>query len=357
MTPINGQRGAALVIVLMVVALVATLAVSMGGRLQLQIIRTQNLQEAEQAYWYMQSAEQLVALVLREEISADSDVVHLNQQWATQAGTFPVSGGFIQGRIKDLRSCMNVNALDSAGQSANALERRKAQFKALFIAREIDDYTADVMVDSLVDWIDEDTQISGTYGAEDPDYESLPTPYRAGNTPLLHHSELRLVRGFTRDSYQKVKDYLCVIPGASDGRININTIALEQPEILYAMFAGRLDLNDAVNFLANRPENGFADVSEFSQDPMLVAAAQAPNTQAPNTNTNTGSENTGNDDDDNPTGGEQTSGQDVFSDFTVTSSYFELRGAVRYGDLIQSGTSQIRLDGNQATILYRGTGR
>jgi general secretion pathway protein K len=43
------QRGVALMIVLMVVALVAVLAVDMGSRLQLQIQRTMNLKDSNQA--------------------------------------------------------------------------------------------------------------------------------------------------------------------------------------------------------------------------------------------------------------------------------------------------------------------
>ena len=45
------QRGAALLIVLMVVALVAILATEMGARLQLQVQRASNIKSSNQAYW------------------------------------------------------------------------------------------------------------------------------------------------------------------------------------------------------------------------------------------------------------------------------------------------------------------
>jgi general secretion pathway protein K len=52
------QRGIALIIVLMVVAFVAILGTEMGQRLQLQIQRTANIKDSNQAYWYALGAEQ-----------------------------------------------------------------------------------------------------------------------------------------------------------------------------------------------------------------------------------------------------------------------------------------------------------
>lgn len=322
----NKQRGVALVMVLLVVALVSVIAVSMGGRLQLQIVRTQNLQEAEQSYWYWQSAEELVKQVLLLELEDSDGVAHLAQNWSTQTAAFPVEGGVIQGNVKDLRSCFNANAMNPDNVSSAQHERRKEQLKALFVALEIDDYAADTMVDSLVDWLDADSMISGTYGAEDPDYEALPYPYRAGNTPLAHITELRLIRGFTREIYRKVKPYMCVIPGNSDGQLNINTIDESQPELLSAMFSGRLDLSQAQDLLAGRPEKGFGDVIDFTGEAVVQGAAESENQGSP------------------------------LDDFVITSEYFQLRANIRYGDLVQSGTSILQVREGSASVLYRGMG-
>ena len=45
------QRGAALLIVLMVVALVAILATEMGARLQLQVQRASNIKSSNKSIW------------------------------------------------------------------------------------------------------------------------------------------------------------------------------------------------------------------------------------------------------------------------------------------------------------------
>ena len=45
----SSQAGAALITVLLVIAIVSVIAVNLGGKLQLQITRMGNLQQAEQS--------------------------------------------------------------------------------------------------------------------------------------------------------------------------------------------------------------------------------------------------------------------------------------------------------------------
>jgi len=361
-TAAKQQRGVALIMVLLVVALVATLAVSMGGKLQLQITRTKNLQDSEQGYWYLQSAEALVRQVLIMELNASEGKVHLGQNWAQQDSAFPVDGGMIQGKIRDLRGCFNLNSLNSDGPTMSEHERRKTQLRTLLLQLEVEAYSADTIVDSLVDWIDKDDLITGTYGAEDADYESLPYPYRAGNTPLVHVSELRLIRGVTRDIYRKVKPYVCVIPDNFDGKINVNTIPVEQPELLVAVLQGEINTMAAIDILVNRPEDGYDEVSEFSAENAVSDAMQrlARERQSDtglndDNESDSGIPNLSDDDDEDASeNGEADTG--LLDDIQLESEYFELRGNVRVDDLIQSGTSIIKIENGKAEVLYRGLG-
>ena len=155
--PLERQRGAALILVMLVVALVAVLAVTMSGRLQMSVLRTSNFQQAEQAYWYWLSAEEVVKDLLQQELNDNNNVANREQQWYLSADSdarFPVQGGSIAGRIRDLHSCFNVNALRVNGSDqADLLTRRRAQFRLLLAAAnpDIDSYTVDVITDSLVD--------------------------------------------------------------------------------------------------------------------------------------------------------------------------------------------------------------
>ena len=52
MRSMHKQRGVALIIVFMIVALVVIIATDMGSRLQIQVKRASNIKDNNQAYWY-----------------------------------------------------------------------------------------------------------------------------------------------------------------------------------------------------------------------------------------------------------------------------------------------------------------
>ena len=54
------QQGVALIAVMMVVAFVVLIAVSMSGRLQLELQRQINLQQRQQSLWLALGAEQFI---------------------------------------------------------------------------------------------------------------------------------------------------------------------------------------------------------------------------------------------------------------------------------------------------------
>lgn len=341
------QDGAALIIVMLVVALVAVLAVSMSGRLQMSVLRTSNFQQAEQAYWYWLSAEEVVKDLLHEEMSENDNVANREQQWfiAGESGArFPVPDGLIAGRIRDLHSCFNLNALRVSGEGQqDLLTRRRAQFRLLLAAAnpDIDAYTVDVITDSLVDWLDADSDIISSYGAEDSDYQSLVVPYRAANTLLAHVSELRLIRGVTADIYNNLLPHVCVIPRSSVLSININTLSDEAAPVLHAITVGAVDLGGAQSALESRDMQGFESFEEARNSNVLSSIATAQ--LRPNLG-----------------GGPQTAGMPMLGtsldDIGVSSEYFELNTEVVYGDLIFRGTSQLRVTKEQVRVLYRGIG-
>jgi general secretion pathway protein K len=311
------QRGVALITVLLVVALVAVIAVSMGGRLQGQIARVGAAEQSEQAYWHWLSAEALVRQVLLAEIEAD-DYIHLGQNWATRQGPFPVEGGLIAGSVKDLRSCFNLNGVSAAdGQS-------EAQYLALLQALEFDEYTSRQLSATLIDWMDSDSELMNNYGAEDPDYESLARPYQAANAPLSHISELRQIRGYTQSVYEKLRPYVCAIPGNTELRLNINTIDEAQPELLSALYMGSLDLGAARSILESRPAQGYAETSEVTALPELQAIKVEDEEQVP--------------------GG---------SALQTSSEYFELRAAIQYGEVEFFAVSILQIANGEARVLHR----
>ena len=292
------QQGVALIIVLLIVAIVSVLATEMGGRLQLQIKRATNIKENNQAYWYAMGAEQYARKSIKKLMDEDGEVIHLNQPW-NQEFVYPISGGGIQAQLVDMQSCFNLNALrepDSTpnnnlgnnipapdsniasngktnnGSSNNGqkLPERMQAFARLlqYVEPNIPSYNIEILRDSLVDWLDEDSNPT-QLGAEDSEYESRQFPYVTANNYMVHKSELRMINGVEVPWLRELLKLVCVLPNNSLFVININTVSEENAAIVAA--ATGLDLTEAKSVLANRGSEGFEKTVDFFNEPSVQA--------------------------------------------------------------------------------------
>ena len=271
----SSQRGVALLIVLLIVALVTVLATEMGARLQLNIQRTVNLKDNNQAYWYAMGAESLARRSLQTLMQDSGDKISLDQPWA-QAFSYPVDNGVIQARLEDMQSCFNLNALqpDSSGDGArnpgsNVSATMTAFHQMLLAANlELTSYDADTLRDSLADWLDNDSQMR-SYGAEDSTYESQSPPYLAANRLMSSQSELRLINGVSPAWLNGLLPLVCVIPESGTLNINVNTLTPERAAVLAGTTG--LSLAAAQNLISSRPAEGWDNASDFLAEPAWSA--------------------------------------------------------------------------------------
>ncbi|RXS42410.1 general secretion pathway protein GspK [Idiomarina sp. 29L] len=323
-TKVSRNNGAALITVMLVIALVSVIAVNLGSKLQMQITRMGNLQQAEQSYWMWLSAEEVLKEALKRELNENDGVANNQQGWASRTGPFPVEGGQIAARVRDLSSCFNVNSLVTDDEDPGTLERRKRQYKALLQSVELDEYQAESLTDSLVDWLDEDTQLSGSNGAEDPDYQGLPKPYLAANSLLLDISELRMVRGYSQEIVRKLRPYVCAIPHETALAINVNTLKEEQAVLLTALTEGKMSFQDAQSLLANRPEAGYESNDEVSELEAISTVKAELNAE--------------------------------LSELDVESEYFQLTAYIQWGEVEMKARSVLHVSNGEVTTLYRAMG-
>jgi general secretion pathway protein K len=268
------QRGVALIIVLLIVAIVSVLATEMGGRLQLQIKRAANIKDSNQAYWYAVGAEQYASKSIKTLMAESNGVIHLNQPWSEEF-VFPIEGGGIQAQLIDMQACFNLNGLkDTASTDPNnrspELTARLAAFKRLLTDTGLDiaDFTAETVRDSLVDWLDSDDNMS-QLGAEDSEYEGRQFPYLAANNFMADKSELRLINGVELKWLPPVLDWVCVLPATDRFVLNVNTVSEEIAAVLAAM-AG-ITLSEAADVIGSRPPDGFSDINGFLSMPQIQA--------------------------------------------------------------------------------------
>ena len=249
------QGGVALITVLMILAIMVTVAATMTGRLTLNLKRTEGLIFSQKVYWYGQAAADFGRMVLEQDF-ADSEVNSLDQIWATPNMVFPLDNGQISGQFKDMRSCFNVNALNS--------DSAEEQFKALLAAIDVDNYSAEMIAQSTRDWIDENNSSDGSQGAEDSFYQARRVAHLAANNLMVDISELRAVQGVTKENYEKIAPYVCAIP-SQEQKINVNTVSDEQAEILYALFKPyhNLSVADFETLLQERGVSGWNSRNDF----------------------------------------------------------------------------------------------
>ena len=276
------QQGVALITVMLIVAMCVVIASQMTNRLQMQMQRSTNISFNQQAYWYAMGAEAFTKRVLITAFKSDEDVTHLGQIWAQGETTYPVEFGEITGEIKDLQSCLNLNALraipNNSEDNNNNTQNGRLKKAPARLALEtlitnlqvegIGQFEAESMADALTDWLDADSRISSAGGAEDDDYASREFPYLAANNYLASVNELRVIEHFTPTVINALKPYVCVIPNNEQYQININTIDAEQPELLQALLDSTLD--EAQDILNARGEQGFETKTEFLNLPEVV---------------------------------------------------------------------------------------
>ncbi len=254
--PIKRQFGVALLTVLLILALMSTLAIYMFDDQYLSLRRATNQRDAEQAFQLAAGAEQWAVRILqRDMLSNETD--HLKESWYTLLPEIPVERGTLTTRVDDLQGRFNLNNL-AAGQDKTWYPA----FKTLLRQLQLDESLAD----AVVDWIDNDVNTLGINGAEDPYYMSLDPSYRAANRFLYNVGELIWVKGFTPKMVAILAPYVSTLP-AKNVKINVNTAS---PVVLRVLSKNGLSEAAAAQIVDGRGDEGYQTIEEVLRNPALA---------------------------------------------------------------------------------------
>jgi len=244
------QQGVALIMAIMAVSLASIAAVAMASRQQIDIRRAENILNIEQVNMYVYGNESWAGLVLNED-RKNNNTDTRNDDWAQVLPPIPVEGGQVSGFLQDQQARFNVNSLILSANRSLAKERFERLLDSLDISRGL--------ADSLVDWLDSDFNVTLPDGAEDTEYLGNTTlPYRTANRPLAHISELLLIKGFTREIYEKLVPFVYAI--STNTAININTAS---KEVIMAL-AKNLDDSEIATLLEEQDKGGFESIGDFT---------------------------------------------------------------------------------------------
>ena len=257
------ERGAALLSVLLLVAVMTVIAAIMLERLNLATRLAANSQAMTQARFYALSAESLAIARLKALVAANPSRTADPQGLLGREFAMPLAAGLVIARVDDAGNCFNLNSLVE-GQEGNFTLRPVAlsQLRALMESLAIPAGEAIPLSDAIADWIDSD-DISAPNGSEDPYYQALPVPYRTAGRLVVDPGEMRAVRGMTPAYYTRLRPWLCALPGAELSPINVNTLRPDQARLIAMLSPKTIDVRRAQSIIAQRPPAGVASAADF----------------------------------------------------------------------------------------------
>lgn len=249
----QAQRGAALLLAMIIVTLIATLAVSMVWQ-QWRAVQVETAERARsQSAWILSGALDWAGLILREDARPSAARVdHLGEPWAVplaearlstflaadKANTDDAPEAFLSGSITDAQARFNLrNLVDAQGQLSSVdltVLRRLCENTNVSVA------VADLLATQLRDAY----APTGTPGAN-PDPPILPK----------HVSQLRWL-GVDAQALQRLEPHLVLLPDQT--AVNVNTASRE---VIAAVIPG-INIGDAERLVQHRQRTPFKKLQD-----------------------------------------------------------------------------------------------
>jgi general secretion pathway protein K len=225
---LRGREGIALITTLMIVALVVAVVVEFNRAAVAEIEVSKNFSDEKKiTYVAISGIGAIGDLLTLDGIYSKAD--SLLEEWAKSeayfnSATAALQEGRIEGMIRDEESRINVNSL--VGEKDQFDDTQKKLWERLLKQTRfgLTDDQVNTIIHGVKDWIDQDNEVTGIYGAEDNAY--VQRGYRCKNRRLDTIEEMLLINGVTREIFygterrEGIRPYFTVF-GA--GLININT--------------------------------------------------------------------------------------------------------------------------------------
>ena len=258
------QRGAALIVVLLLVATLSFIALAIGERSVLAASRAANVRLSSELFWQAVGAEALARRAIEAAMKATPGKLVSDNPLVAAPIVAPFEGGSATITVVDRTRCFNINSLvrvdGEGGQSAD--EAATTELLELFAAGNAGSIDPEALAAAVVDWIDTNN-FQEPKGAEDGTYTALPTPYRSGGALLADITELRAIAGVDRAAYGVVRPFLCANPNSAPSILNLNMLTVADAPLLVAILAGRKTVADAQDIINDRPPGGYGAADVF----------------------------------------------------------------------------------------------
>lgn len=273
----ESERGAALLTVLMLVAMIGAIAAVTLEKINVSSRLASNTASLGQARAYSSAAETMALIRINALIGQGATRISLDGNWSDKPFPLPVPNGIATARIHDGGNCFNLNSLVGRAQDGSYVANPPmvAQFARLITQVGVPAGSARPIAAAAADWIDSDS-VTLPDGAEDSAYASRSPAYRTANTLMSDASELRVIAGVTPDIYRRLRPFVCALPTTDAARINVNTLQPEQGALVSMMLPDTVTPDQVGKALLGRPPGGWASGVDFWTKTSLSSAGSPP---------------------------------------------------------------------------------
>lgn len=298
------QRGAALLLAMIIVTLVATLAVSMVWQ-QWRAVQVETAERSRsQSAWILAGALDWAGLILKEDARASAGVDHLGEPWAVplaearlstflaadKDNTDDAPDAFLSGSITDAQSRFNLgNLLDAKNEVSPADLQALRQ---LCENVNVPEGVADLIANGL-------KNARGPTGSPGVEADAPLQPRRISQLVWL---------GVDRQALQRLEPYIALLP--TETTVNVNTASRE---VLASVIPG-LNVGDAERLIQYRQRTPF----KRQQDVLAQLSGVT---------------------------------QQSMGGVGVSSEYFEVRGRLRLNDRVLEQRSLVERKQRVITVL------
>jgi general secretion pathway protein K len=243
------QAGVAAVTAILIVAVAASAAAVMLSRQSAMLDQSMLVASRAQADLYAQAGIDWARGVLDQD-AGTSSTDNLLEGWAQPIAALPVERAVVSGDIADEQGKFNLNnLLNGAARSDADMQAFQQLLTGLGLPPEL--------AEAVLDWIDADSDLAGSGGAEDSYYLALPHPYRAANAPMTQIEELYRIRGFDAPTVAKLKPFVTALPTRT--ALNVNTAS---DRVIAAVLG--IPLDKAQQLVTERTRAPFASVTDLN---------------------------------------------------------------------------------------------
>ena len=206
-SPPRAQRGVALLVAILLVALGTLLAAKVAYDNAMTARRGASTYAFDESLLVQQGGEAMAAYGMRQLHQSDPNHIYFGQGWDKPLGPMEVVPGvMLEASLEDMQGRFNVNNLVQTNGTPN-LAYAAAFTKLLELLGLEPKWTG-----FLIDWIDYDIVPQNPDGAEDSVYMGQVPPYRTANRYITSASELLALPGFGIDRYTKLAPYVTALP-------------------------------------------------------------------------------------------------------------------------------------------------